>query len=381
MRQQTGGADRTGLNTPTTPRLTPGNMPPHLGRETGLGRSAGPPRDPADPRVPCNGIRLSDWLPQWLELKRPALAPKTFSNYAYVVHRHLLPLLGARPLHELTPHEVRNAYLQLADQGFSKSLLHQVKVILRQALQDAMFEDFVGRNVADGPRLPSFRQGRTARALNPGEVKLFLESARTHRLGQLFEFVIGTGLRRGEVCALKWTHLDLEAGLMHVQENITVVNGKAMLGEPKTEAGIRTVHLAPETSELLRRQRRAQQASGWCGASHVFTNAQGGRLYPDSLTKLAGKIAAKAGVGPLRFHDLRHTYASLMMSRGVPVEVVSEKLGHSRPSITADLYRHIFVEEHERHTLALTELLRPAPLRIRHPAPRAAEEPGESPAA
>jgi len=333
--------------------------------------------------MPCSGIRLGDWLPQWLELKRPALAPKTLSNYAYVVNRHLLPLLGARPLHELTPQEVRNAYLQLADQGFSKSLLHQVKVILRQALQDAMFEDFVGRNVADGPRLPSFRQGRTARALNPGEVQLFLQNARTHRLGQLFEFVIGTGLRRGEVCALKWTHLDLEAGLMHVQENITVVNGKATLGEPKTEAGIRTVHLAPEASELLRRQRQDQQASGWCGASHVFTNAQGGRLYPDSLSKLAGKIAARSGVGPLRFHDLRHTYASLMMSRGVPVEVVSEKLGHSRPSITADLYRHVFVEEHERHTLALTDLLRPVPLRIRPaaPQPQAAEEQGEPPAA
>ena len=381
MRRQIGGADWTDLNPNTTPRLTPRNMPPHLSRETGLGRSAGPPPGPVDPGVPCSGIRLGDWLPQWLELKRPALAPKTLSNYAYVVNRHLLPLLGARPLHELTPQEVRNAYLQLADQGFSKSLLHQVKVILRQALQDAMFEDFVGRNVADGPRLPSFRQSRTARALNPGEVHLFLQSARTHRLGQLFEFVIGTGLRRGEVCALKWAHLDLEAGLMHVQENITVVNGKATLGEPKTEAGIRTVHLAPEASELLSRQRRAQQASGCGGASHVFTNAQGGRLYPDSLTKLAGKIAARAGVGPLRFHDLRHTYASLMMSRGVPVEVVSEKLGHSRPSITADLYRHVFVEEHERHTLALTELLRPAPLRIRPPAPQATEEQSESPAA
>ena len=381
MRRQIDGAAWTGLKTHATARLTPSNVPLDLSRETGLGRSAGPPPDPADPRVLCSGIRLGDWLPRWLELKRPALAPKTFSNYTYVVNRHLLPLLGARPMDELSPHEVRNTYLHLADQGFSKSLLHQVKVILRQALQDAMFEDFVSRNVADGPRLPSFRQGRTARALNPGEVQLFLQSARTHRLGQLFEFVIGTGLRRGEVCALKWTHLDLEAGLMHVQENITVVNGKATLGEPKTEAGIRTVHLAPETSELLTRQRRDQQIDGWYGASYVFTNAQGGRLYPDSLTKLAGKIASKAGVGPLRFHDLRHTYASLMMARGVPVEVVSEKLGHSRPSITADLYRHVFVEEHERHTLALTELLRPRPLRIRHAAPLAAEAQNEPPAA
>ncbi|BDP42581.1 site-specific integrase [Deinococcus aetherius] len=322
-------------------------------------------------------IRLADWLPRWLELKRPNLAPKTFANYSYVIDKHLTPLLGQRKLQDLKPSDVRAAYVRLSDNGFSKSLLHQVRVILRQALQEAVFDEIVARNVAEVARLPSFRRGKTSRALDSQEVEAFLKAAGKHRLSVLFEFVIATGLRRGEVCALRWAHLDLEQGLLRVRENITVVNGKATLGAPKTESGIRDLHLALETVELLRRHRQ----EGINPGGHVFANARGQRLYPDSLTKLAGKIAAKASLGEVRFHDLRHTYASLMLSRGVPMEVVSEKLGHSRPSTTADIYRHIFVEEHERHTFSLGDLLTPKPLKIRSAARRVEEDTDEEPAA
>lgn len=323
-------------------------------------------------------IKLADWLPRWLELKRPSLAPKTLANYAYVIERHLSPLLGHRKLQDLKPSEVRAAYVKLADQGFSKSLLHQVRVILRQALQEAVFDEIVARNVAEVARLPSFRRSKTARALDAEEVGTFLKVAHGHRLGLLFEFVIASGLRRGEVCALKWAHLDLDKAQLRVRENITVVNGKATLGTPKTESGVRDLHLAPDTVALLRKHQQAQLAEGLGAATHVFTNARGQRLYPDSLTKLAGKMAARAGLGDVRFHDLRHTYASLMLSMGVPMEVVSEKLGHSRPSTTADIYRHVFAEEHERHTFALGDLLIPKPLRIRSAArPRDLEEDNE----
>lgn len=305
-------------------------------------------------------IRLADWLPRWLELKRPSLAPKTYANYAYVTEKHLLPLLGKRKLQDLKPSEVRAAYVYLADQGFSKSLVHQTRVILRQALQEAMFDEIVARNVAEVARLPGFRRGKSARALDSREVGEFLGAAHHHRLGPLFEFVIATGLRRGEVCALKWAHIDFQNGLLRVRENVTVVNGKATLGAPKTESGIRDLHLAPETVELLEQHRQGQPHP----AEHVFTNVQGQRLYPDSLTKLAVKIALRAGLGEVRFHDLRHTYASLMLSKGVPMEVVSEKLGHSRTSTTADIYRHVYAEEHEQHTLALSDLLTPKPLRL-----------------
>lgn len=317
-------------------------------------------------------IRIAEWLPRWLELKRPNLAPKTLANYAYVIERHLGPLLGHRRLQDLKPSEVRGAYVKLADQGFSKSLLHQVRVILRQALQEALLDEIVSRNVADVARLPNFKRSRTARALDAREVTVFLKAAQQHRLGLLFEFVIASGLRRGEVCALKWAHIDLDKGLLRVRENITVVNGQATLGTPKTESGVRDLHLAPETVALLRRQWTAQQTT----AEHVFTGVDGRRLYPDSLTKLAGRLARQAGLGAVRFHDLRHTYASLMLSMGVPMEVVSEKLGHSRPSTTADIYRHVFLEEHEQHTFALGDLLTPRPLRLQNPDRIAAQ--GES---
>ena len=310
-------------------------------------------------------ITLNDWLPAWLDGKAPSLAPKTIANYGYLTERHLRPLLGEKRLQDLKPSDVRSAYQALAQRGYSRSLLHQVRVILKGALHEALLDEVVSRNVAEVARLPSFKRTRVARALDQEEARRFLEVAREQRLGVLFEFVIATGLRRGEVCALSWKNVDLNAGILRVRENLTVVNGQATLGVPKTESGIRDLHLAPETVKLLRRHHQQQAAELRFASPHVFTNRAGARLYPDSLTKISGRIAVKAGLGSVRFHDLRHTYASLMLSQGVPMEVVSEKLGHSRPSTTADIYRHIYLEEHERHTLALTELLTPAPLRIR----------------
>ncbi|MCD0156095.1 tyrosine-type recombinase/integrase [Deinococcus sp. 6GRE01] len=315
-------------------------------------------------------IRVSDWMEKWLALKKPSLAAKTYANYEYVLRKHLLPLLGSRKVQELKPSDVRSAYVQLADRGFSKSLLHQVRVILRQGLQEAMMDEIVGRNVAEVARLPGFRKGRPARALTTDETTTFLKAAYGTRLGVLFEFMVSTGLRRGEGCALRWEHLDLQAGMLFVRDNVTVVNGKATLGTPKTESAVRDLHLPPETVALLREHRAAQLleragAEVWEETGHVFTNARGQRLYPDSLTKLARNLAAGAGLGHVRFHDLRHTYASLMLARGVPMEVVSEKLGHSRTSTTADIYRHVYVEEHQQHTLSLSELLAPRPLKLR----------------
>ena len=310
-------------------------------------------------------VTLNDWLPKWLDGKALNLAPKTIANYRYLTERHLKPLLGEKRLQDLKPSDVRSAYQALVQRGYSRSLLHQVRVILKGALHEALLDELVSRNVAEVARLPSFKRTRVARALDQEEARRFLEVACEQRLGVLFEFVIATGLRRGEVCALSWKNVDLNAGILRVRENLTVVNGQATLGVPKTESGVRDLHLAPETIELLRRHHEQQAAELRFASPHVFTNRAGARLYPDSLTKISGRIAVKAGLGSVRFHDLRHTYASLMLSQGVPMEVVSEKLGHSRPSTTADIYRHIYLEEHERHTIALTELLTPAPLRIR----------------
>ncbi|PYE54081.1 tyrosine-type recombinase/integrase [Deinococcus yavapaiensis] len=323
-------------------------------------------------------VKVGEWLSRWCALKRANLAPKTHANYQYVIDRHLIPLLGHKKLQDLKPSDVRAAYVHLADRGFSKSLLHQARVILRQALQEAVFDELVARNAAEVARLPSFKRSQTARALDTAEVTAFLRVASEHRLGRLFAFVLSTGLRRGEVCALRWVNVDLERGILRVRENVTVVHGKAVLGAPKTEAGVRDLHLASDTVALLREHRREHGVSP---NGYVFTNARGERLYPDSLTKLAGKLAQRAKLGDVRFHDLRHTYASLMLARGVPMEVVSEKLGHSRPSTTADIYRHVFAEEHERHTLDLTELLTPVPLKIRSAAKRVEDVDADEPAA
>ncbi|WP_052351633.1 tyrosine-type recombinase/integrase [Deinococcus pimensis] len=318
--------------------------------------------------APSAPLLLRDWLPRWLDIKQATLSPKTHANYTHLAHKHLLPLLGDHDLHTLTPTDLTRTYRRLSRAGYSNSLLHQIRVILRGALQDAHETGLTAHNPARSARAPRRSQPRRARALTPDELRVFLTTAAGERLEPLLHLAVLTGLRRGELCALRRAHLDLDAGILRVRENLTLAGRQPTLGSPKTAAGTRDVHLAHDTITLLRAHLQRQHAEHpqLREDGPVFTNQWGRRLHPDSLTKLATRLARAAGLGPLRFHDLRHTHASLMLARGVPVEVVSEKLGHSRPSVTLDLYRHVYREEHERHTPTLADLLT-----ARLPAPQA----------
>ncbi len=311
-------------------------------------------------------ISMADWLSGWLLNKQAQLTDKTHANYQHLLHKHILPTLGLLDVECVTPTTIHDFYAHLSGQGYSNSLLHQVRVILSQALQEATDQGVISANPAARVRPSRRKARRRARALTTQEMQRFLSTAASLRLASLFIFAALTGLRRGEICALKWEHVDLENGVLFVRENVTLANGKVTTGAPKTEAGRLTLHLAPETVELLKRHRSQQteERQPREDTGFVFTNQWGRRLYPDSLSKLAKRLGKEAGLGNMRFHDLRHTYASLMMQQGVPLEVVSEKLGHSRPSTTVDIYRHVYAEEHERHTLDLVQLMKPKPLKL-----------------
>lgn len=190
--------------------------------------------------------------------------------------------------------------------------------------------------------------------------------------------MLHTGLRRGEACGLKWAHVDLEAGNIRIIENLVTVGGKSQISTPKTAKSARRVHLSSEALDCLRRQKAVQELERaalspgqpvpghpegyerkrlWKDTGYVFTGLSGVPFLPDKLKRYLTAFCAQAGVREVTVHGLRHTHASLMLRRGVPLEVVSQKLGHSRPSFTADVYRTVYQSEHEEWAVGLSDLI------------------------
>ena len=179
------------------------------------------------------------------------------------------------------------------------------------------------------------------------ESQLFLDRVATDRLAPLYELMLTTGLRRGEAIGLRWEDVDLEGSALFVIQQITEVHGHPVVGTPKTKRGARLVPLDGETVSMLRRHREAQELErvawgpAWNEAGLVFTREDGRLLRPEYATRHFQALAAEMGLPAIRLHDLRHTHASLALAAGVEMKVVSERLGHSQISVTADLYTHV----------------------------------------
>jgi len=181
----------------------------------------------------------------------------------------------------------------------------------------------------------------------PEQLGAFLSSTSGHRLRALFRLLAVTGLRRGEAVGLHWTDLDLDAAVLAVRWQLVAAVGGAALGPPKSRSGTRAVPLDARTVEELRTHRQRQNVErrvwgeAWTDHGLVFTREDGSPLRPDYVSHLAIKLMHRAGVPRIRLHDLRHTNASLALAAGVPLKVVSYRLGHSSTAITSDLYTHV----------------------------------------
>ncbi|MDP9766512.1 tyrosine-type recombinase/integrase [Deinococcus enclensis] len=326
--------------------------------------------------VPDN-ITLAEWMEQYFATKLPTLAASTAADYEWVRDKIILPALGHRPLQALKPLDIVGLYAQLALK-YQRSVLVQVRAILRGALREALINELVMRNVVEGIPLPARKATpatedpqEVGRALTPEEVTRYLGAAQTlrgraHRWRRLFHLMLATGLRRGEICALRWENVDLDRGELKVRRAVGVgKGGKPEEGLPKTLKSRRTVTLDADMVALLRDHAEEQAIEraalkAWREHGMVFTTLRGTPIHPDDLSKVAREVARAAGVD-VRLHDLRHTHASLLLSRGVPVEIVSERLGHADPAITLRIYRHVYHTEHLHHTYSLSDLLQGAP--------------------
>jgi integrase len=305
--------------------------------------------------VESSKLTLGAFLDEWLPTMAGNLEPNTHEVYGHYARAYVKPKLGHVRLQQLTATNLRGFYTELAasggrrGQGLKPKTVKNVHALIHRALEDAVDQGLMTRNVAAPrsarpPKLEKIERGVWA----PESLRAFLAAMAADRLAALWLLLATTGLRRSEALGLPWRAVDLEGGQLTVMQRLVTVAGKPniRLGT-KSPAGERSIALDPATVAALKAH-RAQQlqerlacGEGWQDRGLVFTREDGTPLRPTQLTRMFARLAREAGLPNLTLHGLRHTYATASLRAGIPVKVVSERLGHANTAITSDLYQHV----------------------------------------
>jgi integrase len=326
-------------------------------------------------------LNVATYMRRWLDqAARPTVRPATLRQYDGMVRLHIIPHIGKIQLDKLSPKDVQGLLVSLEREGKSARMRQLVYAVLHRALGQALKWDLVFRNVAQNAARPRVAR-RELRTLNVDQARRLLAVAAEGTWHALFALAITTGMRQGELLALRWPDVDLGAGIVQVRHTLTQVNRKAhcpcgsskkygeccfgdsksgtlLLAEPKTAKSRRVIELPSSAVASLREHRRQLLARGLRASEWVFPDRTGGpmdahnlvrRVFKPLLRKIQRKLddeAAKTGhdfekFPEIRFHDLRHTAATLMLSAGVHPKVVQERLGHATIAMTLDVYSHV----------------------------------------
>lgn len=298
------------------------------------------------------GGTLAAYLEHWLAGVQNAVKPTTAKSYAEVLRWYVIPRVGAVRLSDLTPLHIRSLYADLLDhggrrgRGVSAGTVAVVHRVLRKALNDAVLWRLLTRSPLIGVQPPR-RTTAEMRTWSLAEARRFLECVADGRLYPMWALFLASGLRRGEVAALKWTDVDLDQGVLSIRRSRVSVAWQVHESQPKTRSSRRVVSVDDRMVAVLRAHRRRQLeerlawGSAWTDSGFTFVTESGEPLHPETITSMFAALVGKAGVPRIRLHDLRHTSASLALAAGIHPKVVSERLGHSSVSITLDLFSHV----------------------------------------
>lgn len=302
---------------------------------------------------------LASYLAQWLETyAKPNVGKKTFERYERIVQQNIAPYLGDTPLADLKPLQIQSFYAELLTSGRKKGgglsplTVQHVHRLLRKALHQAVRWEIIERNPADGVDAPRV-QRKEMNALDREGLANLLRVLRGNKLYLPVLLAATTGMRRGEIMALRWSDIDLGSGTLRVSRSLEQTKAGLNFKEPKSRCSKRTISLAAATVDALRTHRSLRD-TGPDGL--VVCRPDGSPWPPNQLSAEFHKIAKKHGFS-IRFHDLRHTHASNLLRDGVPVNVVSRRLGHAEPSITLNVYSHVLPGQQEEAAAKVDEMM------------------------
>ena len=293
-------------------------------------------------------MRFADWLDYWYETHcKPNIRTSTQSGYEDRIRLHIKPELGEIPLNRLTQNDLQQFYARLKKsgrktrtecygEGLSDRMVRMCHATCRSALQRAVQDGLIRTNPAEGCKLPP-KKAREMQVLARDELQRFLIQAQAEGYYELFLLDLATGLRRGELLALQWNDLDFETGVLTISKQVSLVRGKIVMSVPKTKSSIRKLVLPSAVVQVLREYRESVH-SRWMFPSPVLEDLP---LNPGSVYDRLQLILEHANCKQVRFHDLRHTFATLALQNGMDVKTLSAMLGHVSAATTLDIYTHI----------------------------------------
>jgi integrase len=318
---------------------------------------------PINPGKQTVGMFLMAWLENTV---KPSVRPKTYRSYEQMVRNHLVKAIPAEewekreldsvaglkdiPLAKLTLQKVQEFFKEKLGAGNSPALVRYLRVVLRVALNEALKEDLIVRNVAALATPPRVEK-KVIEPFTPEQARNFLKAALGHRLEALFTVGLAVGIRSGECSALRWLDVDLDKGAISIRHTLQRKKGEGLvLLPPKSEKSRRTIELPESCTAALKAHKERQQqerlwaGSRWVDQGYVFTSSIGTPIDDRKILKEFDALVAAAKLPKQRFHDLRHACISLLAAQGVPAKVIAEIVGHSDIRLTQNVYQHVYRE-------------------------------------
>jgi integrase len=321
-------------------------------------------------RITEGRMSVQEYAGQWLVRQGDRLRPQSLIDYQRCIQKYLLPHLGHMRLCDLEGVQIQQLYDHLKELGVSDRMRFSLHQVLHKMLGDAVMQRVLAANPADAVVRPRYFH-QEMQILDEAQVSQLLLAARESRLEVLYRIAAKYGLRQAELLGLRWSDLDWKRGTLRVQRQAKHLKGQGWtFPEPKTRSGRRSLQLGELTLQALRVHRERQEAEKkragqyWQEYGLIFPSDVGTPIDARNLLKNYKTLLERAGLPAIRFHDLRHTAASLMLTNHIPVLVVSKILGHAKPSTTLDLYGHLVADGQQQAARIIDELGTPIPVEI-----------------
>lgn len=298
--------------------------------------------------IRADDYTVATWLRTWYELySKPNVRPSTAEYYRRSIEQHVIPRIGNIKLNQLTSRDIQKLYRDLQENGrlrevqkakkpgLSNATVRGIHMMLHNALDRAVKERLILRNPTEDCIIPKIEK-QEMRILHPEDMSAYLQAADKRGVLPMFYLELVSGVRKGELVALLWDDLDPASRTISVSKQAAVRNGEITISRPKTETSIRRISIPQESMELL-----IQEHEKHPGNPYMFPSPKTEEMYhPDSVVNLHKKILKDAGLEHIRFHDLRHTFATMALQNGVDVKTVSSMLGHYDAGFTLRTYTH-----------------------------------------
>ena len=291
-------------------------------------------------------IKVTNWLDNYITKWKPNIQATTRAGYEEKIRTCIAPYIGKYQLQALNGEVMQDWVNRLVKEGKSPKTIRNAYNIVNSAMKKAKAERKISTNPCEGTELPNLVKYQ-AQVYDTNGIQKAIETAYGTDMYLIVLLLLTVGLRRGELCALKWEHIDFQNQVIHIRKNTVLANGEIVTKSPKSQSGIRDISIGKEVVDALKEaereyfDRRKRMGAAFHDHGYIICKENGDQYRPDSITQKWGRFVEAKGLPHIRLHDLRHSNATALIQAGVSPKVVQERLGHSDVTTTLNIYTHV----------------------------------------